>query len=330
MRSWPAIILIAIATGGCLDDYPAAPTSPFEDSAMTFVESLVVPETGLVASRSGECFTTVYKNALAAMAFLHQGNHGAAQAIFDRFETYRLGLPGSFKGFPKDWNPCTGLPTNDNRWEGDNAFLLLALNYYLVATNGSVGYKDLTNELVAWLVQRAQVCESIVAEGTANMYAALLPHASDPAVAAALTQLQSCFTDDVNYASVLDHTVRGSLVFQDYSGFSFLSNFRVTEPWVVTQEPIEAYAAFDAEPFANIEISAQLLLTATLTGRTDSVATLRSELEKTWIQTNHGREAGLPYFLSNIGFTQSAELGIIDPTVYMLFVYWRFNPFRPT
>lgn len=296
---------------------------------MAFVESLVFPATGLVASRNGECFTTVYKNALAAMAFMHEGNHAAATRILDHFATYLDSLGTPFKGFPQDWNPCSGLPANTNNWEGDNAFLLLALNYYDITASQSNRYSELTLELVAWLSDRSLLCDNIVAEGTANMYAALLPHRSNPSVAQALGRLEVCFSNAVAYPQVLDHTVRGALVFGQFAGFDYLPNFKITEPWVVTGEPIKAYKAFSMDNFANVEISAQLLLAASLTDRGHLVPGLQEELEKLWIYTSSGNEAGLPYFLQNTGFPQAAELAIIDPTIYLLFVYWNFNPFQP-
>ncbi len=326
------IIFVLLILGGCLDQYPHAPTSPNEQRAVDFVTSLVNPSSGLVASRPGECFTTVYKNSLAAMVFLHQGNHHAAEAILDRFDEYLTKLsmmmnPLPFRGFPKDWDACTGEPTNENYWEGDNAFLLLALNYHSSVSRNTTKYKQLRSELVSWLVQRSMVCETIVAEGTANMYAALIPHSSDPAVAQALTHLKACFEATVDYAQVLDHTVRGALVFNNLTGFDHVDKFQRTETWVYNNIPIEAYSAFSGESFINVEISAQLSLTATLTDRGSRVPKLRFELEKLWLTQENGRQAGLPYFITNVGFDQSATLPIIDPTAYMLFGYWKFNPF---
>jgi hypothetical protein len=329
MRIKATILLGTIILASCLEDYPPAPASPFEEPAMAFVEGLIVPGTGLVASRPGECFTTVYKNSLAAMAFLHQGNHSAATRIFDHFDAYLENQTPPFKGFTQSWDPCTGLPLDENYWEGDNAFLLLALNYYRITSLESDRYSTLILELVAWLSQRSQLCNNIIAEGTANMFAALQPHASNPSVAVALEQLEQCFSNDVAYGFVLDHTVRGALVFDRYEGFDYLNNFNLIETWAVTGAPIEAYKAFEPDTFSNIEISAQLLLAAKLTDREHLVPGLRNELEKLWLYTNGGKEAGLPYFLQNVGFPQSAELGIIDPTIYLLFVYWNFNPFQP-
>lgn len=313
-------ILIAIA---CKDDAPTTTVAPHELEAQKFIESLIHPTTGLVASRTGECFTTVYKNALAAMVFIHQGNQQAARHIFDAFDSYRLTLTGTFNGFPQSWDPCSGQPSDVNYWEGDNAFLLLALNYYMIKSTGSTQYQALTSNLIAWLVQRAQLCDGIVAEGTANMYAALLPHAADPAVAAALGQLSACFVNSVDYPSVLDHTVRGALVFGNEEGFEYLPNFAREEIWVHNNESIDAYSAFSGDTFINVEISAQLLLTATLTGR--GVPGLHGQLDKLWLPGPNGSQ-GLPYFVSDVGFDDSATKPILDPTAYMLFTYWKFNP----
>jgi len=326
------LLILLFALASCLDKYPHAPISPFEDRAVLFIRNLVNPASGLVASRTNECFTTVYKNSLAAMVFIHQGDHAAAEAIFDRFNSYLLPFllgesPLPFQGFPKDWDACTGLPTNTNYWEGDNAFLLLALNYHYLTSNHSNKYKDMRSALVDWLVKRSMNCDVIVAEGVANMYAALLPAKADPAVSEALTRLGLCYTKSVSYPFVLDHTVRGALVFNDLAGFDYLDNFKRNEIWAYNNSPITAYSAFSVDSFSNVEISAQLLLTSILVDRTYKVATLQIELEKLWLSQNGTREAGLPYFLQDIGFEHSATQAIIDPTAYMLFAYWKFNPF---
>ena len=118
-------------------------TDPFQDSGYCFVVGLIHPDTDLVRSREGECFTTVYKNALAALAFIHQGDIGKAERIFDFFQSK---LATSFPGFHQEWNACSGQPVSSSKlWEGDNAFLLLALNYYFEATGSYGDYSDLAN-----------------------------------------------------------------------------------------------------------------------------------------------------------------------------------------
>jgi hypothetical protein len=148
-------------------------TLPFEKSGYLFIESLVNPNTGLVASYEGECYTTTHKNSLAAMAMLHESNRTAAERIFDVFARYYHTQRHGFHGLPKDWEVCAGLPdTTSIHWEGEAAFLLLALNYYREITGGHGKYQDLAAGLTSWLMQRACECEHLVAEGVANTYAA--------------------------------------------------------------------------------------------------------------------------------------------------------------
>ncbi len=62
--------------------------SPFVSPAILYIERLINPGTGMVASRKNECFTTVYKNSLASMVFLHEGNIEKAEQIFDVYKNY--------------------------------------------------------------------------------------------------------------------------------------------------------------------------------------------------------------------------------------------------
>jgi hypothetical protein len=309
--------------------------APYVLPAVTYVTHLVHPETGLVSSREGECYTTVYKNALAAMVFIHEGNRKATEGIFNVYHNYFLTHANNFTGLPKDWNACTGAPDGLNFWEGDSAFLLMALNYYRKSTGDSIKYISLSQNMVSWLLTRSDHCNEIVAEGVANMYAALKPFEYDPTVKSGLTKLRNCFfatgqTSSVSYPNVLDHTVRGSLVFGDETGFDYLPNFKRTETWTYNQQPVSAYSAFTGDTFINVEISAQLLLAATVVVRSGQVPVLQTELEKLWLPgAGSTKSSGLPYFITNIGFDQSATLPIIDPTAYMLFLYWKWNPWSP-
>jgi hypothetical protein len=280
-----------------------------------------------VASREGECFTTVYKNALAAMVFIHEGTLSSAEGIFDFFDGVLTSSGASFSGFTQSWNPCSGMPTDQNYWEGDNAFLLLALNYYALHTGDAARYATLSQKLVQWLLIRADHCDEIIAEGVGNMYAALKPHASNTAVTLRLPMLKSCFESTVDYAHVLDHTVRGALVFGDQSGFDFVPNFQRTEMWINDGQPIMALSAFSGDANINVEVSSQMLLASIVSGRAGQLGNLQTELEKLWLADSKNTGKGLPYFVRNTGFGQSALLPIIDPTCYMLFAYWNFNPF---
>jgi len=304
--------------------------TPFPGAAYGFVKSLVHPSSGLVRSREGECFTTVYKNALAAMAFAHEGDMADAERILN---VYRGALTTPFPGFPQVWDACSGQPdAGSDYWEGDNAFLLLALRYYAQVNGGYGGYQDLASALEGWLAARASSCEPIVAEGVANTFAALSP-LQDWGSWQALSRLARCFSDAADYGSVADHAVRGALVWGDTQGLDGLDSFRRTEAWCCNGNPVTAYSAFSGEGFINTEISAQLLLTARVWQDRAGmdVSSLRSELEKLALagQQSPTNRAGLPYYLGDHGFEDACALPIVDSTIWLLYDSWGFNPFAP-
>jgi uncharacterized repeat protein (TIGR01451 family) len=317
-------------------------TEPFPDAGYCFVQGLIDPTTGLVASREGECFTTIYKNSLAAMAFIHEGDIADAEKIFDFFQG-QITTTTPISGFRKAWDPCTGLPLPDNPptnpnpyWEGDTAFLLLALNYYAQVTDNYGDYENLADVLQNYLTERAHSDDTIIAEGTANMYAALEPLGSGWDNWKTLSRLYSRFYDEVDYPNVADLAVRGVLVFGDTTGFGYLDNFERTEAWCCNGNPITAFAAHASEGFINVEISAQLLLAWRLWR--DELSTdlsfLRSESEKLRLSSQQTPTcSGLPYLVTphptTGGFHGDYSLPIADPTAYLLYDYWDFNPFAP-
>jgi hypothetical protein len=323
-------------------------TVPFPDAGDCFVQGLITPTagiTGLVTSLENECFTTVYKNSLAAMAFIHQGEVTRTERIFNFFQS-QLTATTPISGFRQAWDPCTSLPLPDNPptspnpyWEGDNAFLLLALNHYAQETGGYGNYGDLTTALTQSLTYRADSCAEITApEGVANIYAALFPFSDDWHNWQALSKLYRCFFNSKDYPGTADHTVRGALVFGDTTGFEHLSNFERTETWQCNENTeVQAYAAFSGVNSINVEISAQLLLAWRLWQHEldTNLSSLRSELEKLRLLSERTSMcSGVPYLVRHpacdrCGFDGDYSLPIIDSTVYLLYDYWNFNPFAP-
>jgi hypothetical protein len=131
----------------------------------------------------------------------------------------------------------------------------------------------------------------------------------------------------------LNHTVRGALVFGDTTGFKYVKNFAQSETWcVVNTKRIEAYRADKSEQFINVEISAQLLLTWKIwqSDLKPDLSNLRAELKKPLLRgMSNPRSLGLPYTVNEPVFTGACSLPIIDSTCYLLFYYWKFNPFAP-
>lgn len=305
-----------------------------EDKVVAFLKSSINPNTGMVESLEGGSndFTTIYKNALAAMVFIHEGDMNSATGIFDFFKSVYDADPNNFQGFIKDWDAGTGQPVSANYWSGDNAFLLMALNYYNQANNGLGVYADMSDALVEWLTEEGNNCGSLIGEGAADIYAALAPFEGDEDIDMALIKLKARFYDDVAYDFVLDHTTRGSLVFGDIDGFNYVDDyFARTDVWSYDNTTtVSAYSAFSTENFINLEISAQLLNAWGVWQSDVSVdlSGLEKELEKAWLNgTTDPNSCGLPYYLIS-GNPDDYGLPIIDSTSFMYY-YWNFNPYAP-
>jgi len=328
---------IAVVTGGSfgleLDRFRLVEAAPDDQLARAYahVASLVDPATGLVASAIYDReLTTVYKNALAAMAFIHGGDVARAEGIFDFFAA-RFEAAG-FAGFNKSWNPRTGEPGAAERREGDDAFLLLALEHYAATTGDGARYRALAEGLVTWLASRASAPE-IVAEGVANMHAALGPFEQTMAgVPDARAALRAAFAARADMATVADHIVRGALVFGDTSGLAGADAFARTEIADATGGEVRALAAFAGDDFINVEVSAEVALAAHLTG--GERADLDAALDSLWIAAGVQGDAdalteGLPYTVTTHGSPHSADAPIVDTTCYRLFLAWSFNPWAP-
>jgi hypothetical protein len=302
-----------------------------------FIESLVAPS-GLVRTRPNDNFTTAWKNALAAMVFLHEGNAVAAHGILDVFSAFQQAQGASFRGVPQGWDAESATPVaqgdqpdGNYYWVGDGGGLLRAVQYYGVSTGDHQRYESLENALKAWLAKRADECATIVAEGNANMYAALSAYANDTAIAPRLVKLRQCFYAAVQFDNIGDHTVRAALVFGDPSGFSHIRGLERFETWCVDgKTTVHGFAAFSGEAYVNLDVSAELLLTWKLWKRQSSRDL--AFLEPGIIQMELGGASdsdarGLPYLVTQHQFTRACSTPIVDTTAFMLFALWAWNPF---
>ncbi len=302
-----------------------------------FIESLVAPS-GLVRGRPNDNFTTAWKNALATMVFLHEGNALAAHGVLDVFSGFQQAQGAAFRGVPQGWDAESARPVAQGDqpdanyyWVGDGGALLRAVQYYGVSTGDHQRYESLENALRDWLAARADECATIVAEGDANMYAALSAYANDPAIAPRLVKLRQCFYDGVQFDNIGDHTVRAALVFGDPSGFSHIRGLERTETWCVDgKTTVHAFAAFSGEPYVNLDISTELLLTWKLWKRQSSRDLAFLEREISQVELGGASDAGargLPYLVTQHQFTKACSTSIVDTTAFMLFALWEWNPF---
>lgn len=314
------------------------PTEPQPQRGyVRFIESLIAPS-GLVQGRPKDNFTTTWKNALATMVFLHEGNVPAARGILDVFSGFQQTQGEAFRGVPQGWDAGSALPVaqgnqpdEDYYWVGDGGGLLRAVQNYGLSTGDHRRYQSLEDALKGWLAARADSCATIVAEGNANMYAALSSYATDSAIAPRLVKLRQCFYDGVQFDNVGDHTVRAALVFGDPSGFSHLHGLERTETWCVDGTTIVlAFAAFSGETYVNLDISAELLLAWKLWKERSprDLAFLEPELLRMELGSAADPQGrGLPYLVTPHQFPGACSTPILDTTAFLLFALWEWNPF---
>lgn len=140
---------LAVGAGSLLAD-----TDANARGAYAWLKSQQRP-TGLVRNVTDDPFFGLYAGALAAFCYIHEGDVDRAEKMFDYLDAWRRKKWGSEpnqKGFPQAWNADTGEgDEKSDRWVGDNAWLLMALNYHRAKT-GSEKYRELRDALADWIV----------------------------------------------------------------------------------------------------------------------------------------------------------------------------------
>jgi len=181
-KFWLVIIPLLLFQNQC-DMKNQSQKSKLEKKYYRFIKSCIHPATSLARRWEGERFTTPYANALAAMALIHEHDLGAAEKIFDPFQRYYQSNQDHFNGLPQIWNVETGLPDLSSvHWEGDAAFLTLALNYYKNTRQNDWQLQPLLDGLIQWLLKRTECSNVIVAEGIADLAAALAALGEDRSI----------------------------------------------------------------------------------------------------------------------------------------------------
>ena len=137
--------------------------------------------TGLMASHEDNWAST-YNNAIAAMVYLLQGDSDRAEKILDffnnRMNETEFFVNGKAEGFYQYRDSTTGIPYTSDRWFGDNAFVLMAINYYKNKT-GKTTYDNMANQIADWLISLQNADGSIGnghTEGNLDVYSALKGH----------------------------------------------------------------------------------------------------------------------------------------------------------
>lgn len=107
-------------------------------------------DNGLLESSANSNFVSLYDNALSALVFIANEDYEKAEHIFDFFNARLESELQSGAGGFHQFRNAQGIPSG-NRWLGDNAWLLIALNNYHEKT-GSTTYAQLTLAIEEWII----------------------------------------------------------------------------------------------------------------------------------------------------------------------------------
>ncbi len=313
---------------------------------------------GLVESAENTNFVSLYDNALAALAFLANGDLARAEMIFDYFdqqlETEFYGNDGGFFQFRE----ISG--ENGSRiWMGDNAWLLLALNNYHEITNSNT-YEHLAFELENWLRSIQEQDGGLL--GGINEDGTLIPKVTEGMITAFnavpgydefhmgilrfLKEQRWDVTEEVlitktqnpayNYA--LDLYSLGYLILEDFpvEVLAKANRFLNSQTSTIHGKLISGYCFDDDKDVVWLEGTAQMALAYNAASQSGNAENIVQSIEETFINSISNESAiGIPYTTNhgtNFGATSLWDHTDITPTisssVWYLFVKKSFNPFQ--
>lgn len=313
---------------------------------------------GLLESTDNSNMVSLYDNALAALAFMSYQDFARAEKIFDffnaRINTELLSGNGGLSQFrDRNGNP------DGNRWMGDNAWLLLALNNYKALT-GSTKYSNLSNNIANWIrslqdatdggiwggfnsagAQTGKVTEGNIDAFVAvpnydNFHIKLLSYLKYNRWSSTEKILIS-WPGNSQYLYALDIHPWGYCAFEDFpaSVLTKANRFICTHIAAATGNQITGYCFDIDKDDIWLEGTGEMIVAFRSAGLNQEADNYLSELEKTIIyNVPINGVAGIPY-ASNLGtgygnglLWQGADTKpAISSSVWYLFAKHQFNPF---
>jgi hypothetical protein len=313
---------------------------------------------GLLESTENNNTVSLYDNALAAMVFMLNGDFARAEKIFDffngRINSELLSGPGGFSQFRN----IQGTPTG-NRWMGDNAWLLIALNNYKAST-GNTKYDVLTSGLSSWLISLQDADGGLfagyaanntllnykVTEGNLDAFNAIDGYTTFHSKLLNFLEVSRWDANDKNlvswpgnpaYLYALDNHSWSFCIFPNYpvSALTTASRFLNTKTVTLTNQQITGYDIDEDKDMVWLEGTGQMALAFKLAGMAAEANFYLNEMEKAFVASAiHSNSYGFPY-ASNRGTGYGSDplwVGAdtkiaISGGAWYVFAKAGFNPF---
>ncbi len=313
-------------------------------------------ENGLLTSTEGSNFVSLYDNSLAALAFVSTGEIKKAEKIFD-FYTNRIDsefLPnkgGFFQFRDKEGNNGSTI------WLGDNAWLLIALNYHYEITRVTK-YDRMRQLLDSWIRGQQDVDGGLwggyredgrqihkITEGIITAYNAVQGY--DQFHKDLLSYLEKerwdkdeallvAWPDNPLHYYAMDLHSLGFLIFEDFSEEVLYKANRYKNTQISSHNgnSISGYCFDVDKDVVWLEGTAQIALAFRKANKLNEANTLMNEIRKTQIQgTAEQTSKGVPY-ATNPGSSYGTSMlwdhadkkPALSSSIWYLFSSMNFNP----
>jgi len=340
-----------------LNPYPIETLDSEAAESYTWLTNMQLPN-GLVESTEGGNFVSLYDNALAALAFISQGDTKRAEMIFDffnaRIESELMNTPGGFYQF----RDAEGNNAR-TKWLGDNAWLLIALNNYEEIT-GNIRYQRMASELEKWMRslqdtdgglwggtrengdQIHKITEGIITafnavQGFDDFHKGILSFIKEQRWDTN-EQVLVAQPDFPKYNFALDLYTLGFLIMEDLR-VEVLNNankFLNTQKMTLNGEVVEGYCFDEDKDVIWLEGTAQMALAYKVSGMNKEANSILSNLEKTFIPSvmtknvnaiPYATNQGTSFETSNL-WDNSYKVPALSSNVWYVFAKANFNPFQ--
>ncbi len=308
--------------------------------------------TGLLGNEDGDTFSGLYANALAAMCYIHQSDIRRAERVFEFFDQqyvkeFAAATPGGFHQF---WDAKSGAVHPDSdRWVGDNAWLLIALNYYYYRVD-RMRFNDLRAGLARWLTGLQDADGGVRSgfnkdgpirakstEGNLDCYAALIEYPAARAKVRDWLQKQMWVESEgrfrmgstVNESALDDTTWALGALGRDYAATLRFAEKTFGRTDTVRGQAIRGVADFADKQRIWLEGTGEMVVAYQVAGESRMAQDLLAQMQRAMIPSAaHPGTWGLPCFTSNPTWETASTRIFIPAQAWYLFGTWKFNPMR--
>lgn len=288
---------------------------------------------------------SLYDNALAVIAFVIHEDYERAEWILDFFNSNGEDIYAQFR------YPYTGIPSTDDLWMGDNAWLLIAIKNYHHYT-GNNRYQEMENRLEEWLISLqdddgglfagydgdGEKMNYKVIEGNLDAYNAVSPQGDFHE--RLLNYLNSRWDEEMELFNAWSDTPWLYAMDTTPWGYCTLPNMPETmlsaaDRFLVTEESM-GYCFDDDLDVIWFEGTAQMVVAYNKQQNSDKAEYYLNELEREFVYSPGNRELyGLPYSSNSSGtgygdntlWNSADKTPHISSTVWYIFGKSGFDPF---